>query len=727
MEIADTGTAEQMTLAGVPGPRARRGARPAGPVAEHLAVAHVVVDRPQPHLDRAFEYVVPQALADAAQPGVRVKVRFGGQDLDGYVVGRSETAEHEGSLTPLRRVVSPERVLAPEVRELAQAVASRYAGTLSDVLRLAVPPRHARVEQESWHVDPGVTNAPLAAGDPASPAPDGSAPATAGQRVWDECTGGAAFLRRINAGHDPRAVWQALPGIPGPSWADAVATAVLAARSGGRGALVVVPSAGEVTSVTDALLRAGTPAWTPGAAGGWVRLMADDGPAARYRAFLAALRGAADVVVGTRAASFAPVRALGLVVCWDDANHLHAEPRAPYPHAREVLAMRAEQAGSAVLVGGFVRSAATQRGVSTGWAHPLSAPREVVRRSTPRVSALTSVELASEGPAAGARLPAPAWRAVRDGLVRGPVLVQVPRAGYVPSVACQRCRTVARCTGCSGPLHLASPGSPPQCRWCGRLAGDWRCPECSWTALRSLQVGSHRTAEELGRAFPGVPVRVSGASAAGGVLATVGPEPALVIATPGAEPVAEGGYAAALLLDAALVTSRVALDVGEQALRTWLCAAALVRPAPHGVVLLVGDAAPAPTQALVRWDPAGFADRELTERTELQLPPSVHLVALEGPRDAVEAFVQRLELPAVSSVLGPLTLDERHGVPGSQAAAPAPALTLDPESRRPVRALVRSPWGVAAEVLAELTRVQVVRSARRETPVRLQAEPLDVS
>ena len=714
METVDAGTAEQLTLAGVPGPRARRSTRPVGPVATHLAVARVVVDRPQPHLDRVFEYLVPEALAETAQPGVRVKVRFGGQDLDGYLIGRSETAEHDGSLTPLRRVVSPEPVLSPAILEVARAVSRRYAGALSDVLRLAVPPRHARVEQEAWEPDP----APAPTAEHEGPPP--------GREVWDAYAGGPAFLRRVSAGEAPRAVWLALPGAAGRSWADAVASAVVAARSGDRGALVVLPSAADVLTVCDALLRAGVPAWRPGAVGGWVRLMADDGPAARYRAFLGALRGAADVVVGTRAASFAPVRDLGLAVCWDDADHLHAEPRAPYPHAREVLALRAEHEGSALLVGGFVRSAETQRWVSTGWAHPLSAPRDVVRRSTPRVSALTSVELAGEGPAAGARLPAPAWRAVRDGLVHGPVLVQVPRAGYVPSVACQRCRTVARCSECSGPLHLTRPGSAPQCRWCGRLAGDWRCPECSWSALRSLQVGSHRTAEELGRAFPGVTVRVSGASAAGGVLATVGPEPALVIATPGAEPVAEGGYAAALLLDAALVTSRVALDVGEQALRTWLTAAALVRPAPDGVVLLVGDAAPAPTQALVRWDPAGFADRELTERTELQLPPSVHLVALEGPRDAVEAFLQRLELPAGSSVLGPLTLEDRPGPPGSQQGVPLPQ-TLDPESRRPVRALVRSPWASAPQVLADLSRVQVVRSARREPAVRIQAEPLEVS
>ena len=85
-------------------------------------------------------------------------------------------------------------------------------------------------------------------------------------------------------------------------------------------------------------------------------LTAQPGPARRYRDFLAVSRGARRVVVGTRAAAFAPVHDLGLVVIWDDGDDLHAEPRAPYPHTRETLLLRAEREGSAAIVGGFARS-----------------------------------------------------------------------------------------------------------------------------------------------------------------------------------------------------------------------------------------------------------------------------------------------------------------------------------------------------------------------------------
>jgi primosomal protein N' (replication factor Y) len=688
-----TADGEQLVLDGLPRPRRRTPAATGGvAIAQELPVARVCVDLPPAHLDRGFEYLVPATLADTAVPGTRVKVRFGGQDVNAYVLERLEAAEHDGRLAPLRRVVSAEPVLSPAVARLARAVADRWAGTLADVLRLAVPARHARVEAE----------VPVEADAPTAP--------TASATAWLPYRGGPAFLQHLTARGAPRAVWSALPGSAGDRWPDAIAQAVAACVLGGRGALVVVPDARDIDRVLGALAEVGIPRWAPGSAGGAVRLAADDGPAVRYRSFLAALRGRADVVVGTRASAFAPVQDLGLAVVWDDGDPLHAEPRAPYPHVREVLALRSELESCALLVAGHGRSVEAQALVESGWAREVVADRATTRARAPRVQALTSIELAREGPAAAARLPAPAWRTVRDRLADGPVLVQVPRAGYLPAVACGRCRASARCGTCHGPLGLGSATAVPTCGWCGRLATDWRCTECGSNALRSVRVGSERTAEELGRAFPGVPVRVSGARAAAGVLATVADVPAVVVSTPGAEPVAPGGYAAALLLDASVSTAGAALRTGEDALRRWLTAAALVRPASEGgVVLLVGDAEERATQALVRWDPTGYASRELVERAELALPPTVRIASVTGPRDAVDTFVARLDVPQLE-VLGPVPVEAREE-------------SLEPE----VRALVRVPRPQGAALARSLAASAAVRSARREGgSVRVQLDPADL-
>ncbi|MCZ7474547.1 MULTISPECIES: primosomal protein N' [unclassified Micromonospora] len=663
------------------------------------------MDVPLPHLDRPFDYLVPEALDADARPGVRVKVRFAGQLVDGWLLERAESSAHP-KLAYLEKVVSPVPVLSPEVARLARAVADRYAGSLADVLRLAVPPRHARAEKAVTAAaapDVGPADGTEPTGSPADgTAPDGvpaeAADARPGARAevdprgWRDYPAGPALLRALTDGKPARAVWSALPG---EDWADRYADAVAATVAGGRGAVVVVADARDLDRL-DAALTAVL------GAGRHVRLTAADGPARRYRAFLAARTGEVDVVIGTRAAMFAPVRRLGLVAIWDDGDDLHAEPRAPYPHARDVLLTRAQLGDIAALVGGYARTAEAQLLVETGWAREVVADRAVVRARTPALAPTgDDPQLARDPGAASARLPSLAWTTARDALRADlPVLVQVPRRGYVPSVACADCRAPARCPHCAGPLALPSAQGTPACRWCGRVAAAYACPECGGRRLRASVTGARRTAEELGRAFPGVPVRTSGREE---VLASVPGGAGLVIATPGAEPVAEGGYGAVLLLDSWALLTRADLRAGEEALRRWMAAAALARPGTAGGrVVVVADGALAPVQALLRWDSAWFAARELAERRELGFPPAVRMASVTGAAEAVADLLAGARLPGDAEVLGPVPADEGRE-----------------------RMLVRVPRSRAAAMAEALHAAAGQRSARKAAdPVRLQVDPL---
>ena len=697
----------------------RRAARPELRVpAARDPVARVAVDTPLPHLDRPFDYLVPDGLDAAVVAGSRVRIRFAGRLVGGVVLERAPDSGHAGRLTFVERALSAEPVLSAEVARLARAVADRWAGTLSDVLRLALPPRHARVENEP-------PPAPPAATTPARTGPAGGSRSEG----WERYGAGGAWLRAVADGRPARAVWSALPG---EDWPARVAEAVRTAVEAGRGALVVVPDHRDLSRV-DAGLTAAL------GAGRHAALAADLGAAERYRRWLAVRRGAVRAAAGTRAAAFAPVADLGLIVLWDDGDDLHAEPRAPYPHARELLALRAHLTGAAMLLAGHARTAEAQLLVETGWAHELVADRAGVRAAAPRVTAAgDDVELARDPGARAARLPSVAWRAARDALEAGaPVLVQVPRRGYVPSLACARCRTPARCASCSGPLAASSGPAVPACRWCGRPAGTWRCRACGDGTLRAVVVGASRTAEELGRAFPGVHVRTSGASirppagghgtigdasgrvgdtaasgravrAPGGppsVLETVPAAPALVVATPGAEPVADRGYGAALLMDGWALLTRPDLRAAEETLRRWVNAAALVRPAGDGGQVVVGaDAGLAVVQALVRWDPAGAAARELAERAELGFPPALRFASLTGTPDAVADLLAAARLPSPAEQLGP--------VPAGGDAE---------------RLLLRVPRADGAALARALHDAAAVRSARKAPdPVRIQLDPLEL-
>jgi primosomal protein N' (replication factor Y) len=540
-------------------------------------------------------------------------------------------------------------------------------------------------------------------------------------------------------------VWTALPG---PHWPDEIARAAGAALAAGRGALVVVPDGKDVGRVDAALGALLGP-------GHHVALTAGLGPEERYRRWLAVRRGAVRAVVGTRAAMFAPVADLGLALVWDDADPGHAEPRAPHPHVREVLQMRAMREHAAFVAGGRTVTVEAAQLVRSGWAEPVEADRVTVRAAAPLVRTVGDAELARDGAARAARLPTLAWETARRALESGPVLVQVPRRGYVPRVVCARCRAPARCPRCSGPVELTTADGTLVCGWCARVTVGRRCPACGGTALRAAVVGARRTAEELGRAFPRVPVRTSGRDA---VLTEVPDLPAIVVATPGAEPVAPRGYAAALLLDGWALLSRPDLRSGEDALRRWIEAASLVRPAAEGgTVVVVADAGLRPVQALVRWDPQGHARAELDERTDLRFPPVARMASITGTRAAVGELMALLRLPEGTDVLGPSPVAEPparrppvrpgparspgaaaararirrpepaaqpqlFGAPGSGPAAPEPDTPAPRE-----RYLLRVPPGHGAELARALKQAQAARLARRPAePVQVRIDPPDI-
>lgn len=694
-------------------------------LAADLPVARVLLESSLPHLDRPFDYSVPATLDAEAQPGVRVKVKFNGQELAGYVLERSGESDAGHTLVPLHKVVSRVPVLTPAVAELAGRVAARYAGTVSDVLRVAVPPRMAKLEKE---FAPGgrLDAALFAAGEE----PGATVPSGLQASHWSSYRNGPAFLQHLGSGESPRAVLNALQGFGPGGWPGLIAEAVAAVRLSGRGAVVVVPDYRDLDRVEAALLEL-----LP--AGDVARLTADDGQTPRYRSFLRILSGAAGVAVGTRSAAYAPVHNLGLVVCWDDGDDLHIEQRSPYAHSREVLLLRAGQEGAACLLAAHSRSTETERLVESGWAWPVEAERTVVRRTVPRVlNTADSFELEHDPLARIARLPGAAWRAAKDGLERGPVLVQVARAGYAPSLACETCREPARCAACSGPLAIAgASGSSavPQCRWCSAPAQAWRCTTCNGTRLRRGAAGALRTAEELGRAFPGKPVITSSGDQ---VKATVPDTKALVVATVGAEPVAAGGYAAALLLDGDSLLRRENLRAGEDAARRWFNAAALVRPAPEGglVVITADDAAG--VGALLRWDPAGYARRELALRQELHLPPAVRIASITGGRTAVGHFTRAVEerMAAQGTVLrtaGPAPLVMAGPPSGTTGAAPGGAASgARPgarESGGDVRTLLFIPYAQAAAATTAMRAVKAAAAAKRtDDPVQLRLDGVDV-
>ncbi len=626
--------------------------------AESRRIARVLLDSPLPQLDRLFDYALPVELGEVPL-GVRVRVplRTAGRVIDGYIIEIDTEDDADRALSEVESVVSTAAVLPERLYRLARRAADRAAGSASDVLRLAIPKRQVRVEK-AWTAD----------------APAVQPHETALTRAA-EVVGRYEGLEEVLDDRG-RAAVEAVPALDdgSPAWAQLLAAAAVRALASGSSAVLVVPDHRDVDSLLKTLS-----VLVPDEA--VVRHDSRQTNPDRYRAFLRTLEDAPCIVVGNRSAVYSPVKA-GLVVIWDDGDPLLGEQLAPYINARDAALLRQEQEGSALLIAGHTRTTDTERLVLHGWLQDVRASRRVL----PRVLLSTPQEM--EQPQAQ-RLPSSAFLAARTAAAEGPVLVQVSRPGFSPSLVCAGCRAPARCAHCGGPLGARHRGAVPVCGWCGRSARAWACPFCSGVQLRLASSGSERTADELGRAFPGVRVIVADGAHP---VEKVDARPALVVATRGAEPLAEGGYRAVVLLDGARMLQAPDLRVGEACLRWWSNAAALA--APGAPIHLVGVNGPV-AMALATWNHAGYTRSELESRAPLHMPPTMRVALIEGTTDAVARALEALRelaLPA-EAVLGPVP--------------------IEPEDDPPrVRALLRFDYGSGLRVATALRAAVVAEAVR---------------
>lgn len=741
-----TEDAEQLTLDGL-APRKRRKRAPATHTpASHNPIAQVVLDVQATHLGQTFDYLVDADQDEHAQPGVLVIARFGGQRVNGIIWGRAAVSDVPmSSMRYLERVVSPNVLVPASLRDDITRIADAYGGTRANIIRFAVPPRVAKVEREQR----------LAAS---------FAPGTTSPRLNE---GVALGYRRIAASYENAArlndalasprfqafVFDPLPGVS--EWERDVAWMVARAVASSKPAVVTLPTMREVNDLLRALHAYGMTRFSPSANGLWsgdvAVLNAETMPAAdRYRAYLAVALGQSKVVIGTRAASYAPVEGPALFVIVDDAVYQNMDGFMPYPQARGVMRLRAESHQGVFVAVSNARSAVSQweavgpgtrQTPVSGFAQAIHPLASKVKDATPWVRWLNRDELTRlTDPMPGARVPHTAVSVLSKALHGGPVLLSIPTDDHAETLSCATCRRQARCLRCTGPLQRVHEGTSalPRCRWCGAAAVGWHCSACSGERMRVVHVGAAGTATELTGLFRGVPVVISGKTH--GLVEWVPCKPMIVIASPGFEPrvrpisaeqgVAGREYRAVAILDAWNSLYRVGIDARVDTLTDWMRAVSLCAPRSRGgQALILGDADSTVAQSLMLWDTRLLAAKELEEREQTGMPPTVAAACVWGRRDAVMQAMRGIGVLGGDWAMCPTAVDE---LPGMLGPVPmAQPSTMDArileETADRVKVVVRVPQARRGE-LAERLRREVSRHVATRTPgeLRFRVDPKDL-
>jgi primosomal protein N' (replication factor Y) len=514
-------------------------------------------------LDKRFDYLVPDGVAVSIGDVVRVPLH--GRRVTGWVVDLDpdDEAVDPSKLQPLVAVVSAGP--APDIIELAEWASIRWAaGRLRPFLVTASPSVRVR----------------------SLPAANRSArqlvgPGPVGRAAGDLMDSGGGTL--------------VLP--PAVSPVEAIAAA--AARGP---ALVVVPSVVRAGAMAAALRRRGLSVavvpkqWASAAAG-------------------------VDVVIGARAAAWAPCPGLSAVVVIDEHDEGQQEERAPTWHARDVLVERARRAGAVVLL---TSPSPTVAGVDALAGRMGHVDAATSRSGWPIIDV---IDRSDEEPWKTSLVTSALIRHLRD--ADHTVVCVLNATGRARILACRACKSLARCERCDAAVSLADDATLV-CPRCAAVRNRV-CLSCGGSSFANLRPGVTRLREELeaaaGRPVVAVTGRDDGPPEASGVY--VGTE-AVLHRVPRADVVAF------LDIDRELLAPRY--RASELTMALIAKAARLLGPRQRGGRLLLQTFLPdhAVLRAAVLADPARLLDPEREHRRLLSLPPSTALAAVSGTgRDAL--------------------------------------------------------------------------------------------
>jgi primosomal protein N' (replication factor Y) len=569
-------------------------------------VASVLVDTGLLHIDDAFDFLVPEEFSSLVAPGVLVSIFFGGKRRQGVVLTRKEESQFTGRLRFLSEVIRPYPVLSSSILDLTGEIKRYYGGTRWDALRFALPQFSKTNEEVSTPTEHELKATPAISRERDEIYPEG---------FWKALTSSPKDSPQV------RAYWSPPPAMDPFNFLESL----LSATQGG--VILLLPDQSDVERMFARLKAsarfdmAEVSIWHSG-------LKRRE----REETFVRALNHKTRIVIGVRGALLLPIENLHLIALWDEGNSSYSEQRTPYFHAREVAIMRSRIDKTHLVIGGFAPSLTAAQYLHRGYLTHLSPLSDFIKKQAVTIKAITN----RSAPNQSGRFPTIAWQTLRRGLTRGPVIVQAQLRGYIQALSCSRCFNGALCK-CGGKLIAKEHIRIPECYLCGTNYHNWICPYCSHRELRNSQIGDERLVEELGRAFPNQLIISSNAEHR---VERVSNQAAIVVATPGSEPIALDGYEAGVIIDSRISLERATLNAEEDSRRRWFAFATLLRPGSE--LFIDCEYTNRNLQALIRWDGLGASLRELQERENLLLPPHAKTVEVRGEHNSVGELIRAL-------------------------------------------------------------------------------------
>ena len=570
-----------------------------------MSIVQVALDVPLPCL---FDYFLDADIAP--EIGRCVSVPFGSGQKFGLILGVTQSSDQPaGKLKPVNQVLGNIPLLPKDWMALCEFCARYYQHPLGEVVHFALPPLLRRGRLPRALKDKRAVDRP---------------PASKPRLLPEQ----QAAVDSIFAAHGFETFL--LHGITGSGKTEVYLHAIDAMLQVGKQALMLVPEIALTPQLEQRVAARFPSACIVSAHSG----IAD---AARSRAFLDALDGRADIVLGTRLAVFMPLPRLGLIVIDEEHDSSFKQQEGLRYSARDVAIFRAKQMNVPVVLGSATPALETFHHARTGRYRLLELSQRAVAESLPTVITVDTRREKLQGGMSQALIDAIGTRLER----REQSLIFLNRRGYAPVLACPACGWISHCRRCAANLVLHLADKRLRCHHCGLEAAIPRhCPDCGNLDIHPFGRGTQRLEQSLGEYFPAARILRVDSDSAGSpkkwreLLDTI--HAGAVDILVGTQMLAKGHDFTKLTLvgvvgaDAALFAADFRaperlfsqlMQVGGRSGRAEL----------HGEVLIQTEYPEHPLyRALADHDYARFASAQLKEREQAGFPPFTHQAMLRA-------------------------------------------------------------------------------------------------
>lgn len=470
-------------------------------------IAKIRFASPLPALDREFDYLVPESMYNL-KLGQLVKVPFGTEKKPktGVVVGIATESSYQGTLAEIVSVESNLSLLTVPQLQLIEAVATRFMGSIGELLASVLPKRMIRVEK-------------------------------------DFVQGLAVSPSRESNPHPSRSYYQ--PSIARrqnyPNWAKKFAEVAREYLANNQSVIVCLPDYRDIENLKLAFEQEGL-------VDKIYFIHSANSSSENYLSYLNAMQSA-GVYVGLRSSIFLPARNLGIILVLDDGDESQIDPGSPYWNTRDVALLRQSLEDCDLIFSSLSPSTEVVRLVEIGYLNHVADKDE-----RPAVRITDSLDRLDEG----------TFAAISKSLKQNSaVLIQIANLGFATAIACVNCSELRTCN-CGARIWIDTQRKY-RCRSC-KATGDLPPCGCGATRVRTIRTGSSAMVEWLKKAFSEANVIHSSAEER---ITRIEPGPNLVIATPGSEPEVFGGYSYVVLADAYSMVGAPRLRALEKSLLLW--------------------------------------------------------------------------------------------------------------------------------------------------------------